>query len=330
MTFGPLPPSYVINMIGPLPNSHLSSIIIAKICFILSYASSPRLTLPFVAKCRTLSFACIQSAEVKPDSFYYVLLSFMLKHIYTSFRVSIDIAVGHQKRNAENNGRDINLSFTVIDIVLLSMINLSRHAITYVGSIYLMPWYIGTFRVLHCQCISYTIDLPRRTRNHPSFYVERLRPYYQFEASSEHGWIQPVRSRIPQKFFCENGPYFRVSPSTTQSCDEPPLARRARHGANVRSTEKSDRYFTRSGRRYRIVFNKSCGRLYSWSMSFLNSIRSVHSVLKSPADTAAEPDLVFPPSLKQLVDSNGGRRFHVGCIFIHRIKNWERTSYLVR
>ena len=95
--------------------------------------------------------------------------------------------VDRQKCNADKNERaNVFRSFKVNDLVLLSTVNLPGHAVTNVGSSKLLPKNIGPFRVLHRKGNAYKIELPRRIRTHPTFYVGRLRPYYQHKASSEN------------------------------------------------------------------------------------------------------------------------------------------------
>ena len=94
---------------------------------------------------------------------------------------SIANAVDRQKRNAEKHGRANVLLFKKGDLVLLSTENLPKHVVTNVGSSKLLPKFIGPFRLLHRKGNAYTIELPRRMRTHPTFYVGRLRPYYQHE-----------------------------------------------------------------------------------------------------------------------------------------------------
>ena len=95
---------------------------------------------------------------------------------------SIADAIDRQKQNADRYGRTNTLSFKQGDLVLLSTTNLPAHAVTNVGSSKLLPKYIGPFRVLDCRGSSYTLELPPRMRTHPTFYVGRLRPYYQYES----------------------------------------------------------------------------------------------------------------------------------------------------
>ena len=98
---------------------------------------------------------------------------------------SIASAVDRQKRNADKNGRANTLSFNINDLVLLSTVNLPKHVVNNVGSSKLLPKFIGPFRVMHRIGNAYTLELPPRMRTHPTFYVGRLRPYHQLEASSD-------------------------------------------------------------------------------------------------------------------------------------------------
>ena len=103
---------------------------------------------------------------------------------------SIAKAVDKQKQNADKHGRANVLLFNVGDLVLLSTVNLPKHVVTNVGTSKLLPKYIGPFRIIHRKGNAYTIELPRRMRTHPTFYVGRLRPYYQYEASSAGEYIR--------------------------------------------------------------------------------------------------------------------------------------------
>ena len=98
---------------------------------------------------------------------------------------SIAHAVDREKWNADNNGRENVLLFIEGDLVLLSTANLPRHVVTNVGSSKLLPKYIGRICVLRRQGNAYTMEMPRRMRTHLTFYVGRLRPYCQYEPSSD-------------------------------------------------------------------------------------------------------------------------------------------------
>uniref|UniRef100_A0AAV1TC80 Tf2-1-like SH3-like domain-containing protein n=1 Tax=Peronospora matthiolae TaxID=2874970 RepID=A0AAV1TC80_9STRA len=81
---------------------------------------------------------------------------------------SIADALDRQKRNADKHGRANVLSFDKGDLVLLSTINLPKHAVTNVVSSKLLPRYIVSFRVLRLMGNAYTIELPRKMRTHPT------------------------------------------------------------------------------------------------------------------------------------------------------------------
>uniref|UniRef100_A0AAV1TPH3 Tf2-1-like SH3-like domain-containing protein n=1 Tax=Peronospora matthiolae TaxID=2874970 RepID=A0AAV1TPH3_9STRA len=90
-------------------------------------------------------------------------------------RDSIADALDRKKRSAERHGRANVLSFNEGNLVLLSTVNLPKHAVTNVGSSKALPKYIVPFRVLRRMGNAYTIELPHKMRTHPTFYVGRLR-----------------------------------------------------------------------------------------------------------------------------------------------------------
>ena len=102
-----------------------------------------------------------------------------------------------------------------------------------------MPRYIGPFHVLHRQGNAYTIELPRRMRTRPTFYVGLLRPYYQYEAFSENGYNRHAQE--PPADSCNHGPNSRVGPSATPFREELPPARRAGDETYARSQFKRTR-----------------------------------------------------------------------------------------
>ena len=114
---------------------------------------------------------------------------------------SIANTVEQQEWNTDKHGRANVLQFNAGYLVLLSTVNLPEHLVSNVDSSKLLFKYIGLFRVLHRKGNAYTIELFRRMCTYPTFYVGRLRPYHQHEASFLRQ-IQPPRSRIPRRFFC--------------------------------------------------------------------------------------------------------------------------------
>jgi hypothetical protein len=82
-----------------------------------------------------------------------------------------------QKEQADKSGRKNKQVYKINDLVLLSTANLPEHAVSNLGSSKLLPRYIGPFRVVKCNGDAYTLDIPKRMRLHPTFYVGRLKPY---------------------------------------------------------------------------------------------------------------------------------------------------------
>uniref|UniRef100_A0AAV1V728 Tf2-1-like SH3-like domain-containing protein n=1 Tax=Peronospora matthiolae TaxID=2874970 RepID=A0AAV1V728_9STRA len=99
-------------------------------------------------------------------------------------RDSIADALDKQKRNADEHGRANVFTYIKGDLVLLTTVNLPKHAVENVGSSILLPNYIGPFLVLRRMGNAYTIELLCMMRTHPLFYVGRLRPNYQYVSVS--------------------------------------------------------------------------------------------------------------------------------------------------
>ena len=96
---------------------------------------------------------------------------------------SIAEAEDRKKRNADKNGWANVILFNNGDLALLSTVNLPRHIVTNVGSTKLLAKFISPFRVLRRLANAYTIELPRKMCTHPTHYVGRHRPYYQYRTS---------------------------------------------------------------------------------------------------------------------------------------------------
>uniref|UniRef100_A0AAV1US51 Integrase catalytic domain-containing protein n=1 Tax=Peronospora matthiolae TaxID=2874970 RepID=A0AAV1US51_9STRA len=244
---------------------------------------------------------------------------------------SVAEAVDKQKQNADKNGRANTILFNKGDLVLLSTVNLPKHVVTNLGSSKLLPKYIGPFRVLHRLGNAYTIELPRKMRTHPTFYVGRLKPYHQYAASSdEERPCAPASRREP----CapdggrRQGSEEQLSqPETDQQSHELPLARHeemseiSRSQAELRQTQLD-------ASRQRPPFGDACpahvrDRRVTLALRDQGGSRG-HTL---PHDNLEK---VFPPPPPPLEDSRGGQRYLVEQLLNHRDVNGRRTSYLVR
>ncbi|KAG3240841.1 hypothetical protein PI124_g14280 [Phytophthora idaei] len=82
-----------------------------------------------------------------------------------------------QKEYADVQGRGNVERFEVGDLVLLNAKNLPTHAVSAVFKTKLRPRFIGPFKVVAKKGLAYTLNLPKKMRTHPVFYVGLLKPY---------------------------------------------------------------------------------------------------------------------------------------------------------
>ena len=83
-----------------------------------------------------------------------------------------------QKDQADAKGRGCIDSYEVGDQVLLNAKTLPSKLVSAVFKTKLRPRFIGPFTVIAKKDLSYTLNLPRKLRTHPVFYVGLLKPYH--------------------------------------------------------------------------------------------------------------------------------------------------------
>jgi hypothetical protein len=219
---------------------------------------------------------------------------------------SIADSVDRQKRNADKNGRANVLSFNEGDLVLLSTTNLPTHAVTNVGSSKLLPKYVGPFRVLRRMGSAYTLELPRRMRTHPTFYVGRLRPYHRHEPSS-------VLSERPHAPGSHGESYSAASesPALTPSSDAAASAQPDRRAGSQRpAPEPSD---------------------LSAPVRDHDEAVQPRRVEEAESPPIHPVEAIFPPPPPPLTDSHGNELWIVEGLLNHRDRqDGTRTKYLVR
>ncbi|KAG3081621.1 hypothetical protein PC122_g11233 [Phytophthora cactorum] len=88
------------------------------------------------------------------------------------------ITQDRQKEYSDKHGRGNANVFKVGDLVLLDTRNLPLATVNSVGSNKLKHRFIGPFVVLARHDASYTIDLSKSMKTHPTFYVSRLKRYH--------------------------------------------------------------------------------------------------------------------------------------------------------
>ncbi|GMF43497.1 unnamed protein product [Phytophthora fragariaefolia] len=112
---------------------------------------------------------------------------------------AIAASVDRQKLNADNNDRGNTNEFKVGSLVLLATQNLAKHAVSDFRASKLAPGSIGPFTVLAKHDNAHTLDMPSSMCLHPTFYVERLKPYAQHEPP-RLGDSAPTRVRKTASF----------------------------------------------------------------------------------------------------------------------------------
>uniref|UniRef100_A0AAV1T9V3 Chromo domain-containing protein n=1 Tax=Peronospora matthiolae TaxID=2874970 RepID=A0AAV1T9V3_9STRA len=164
---------------------------------------------------------------------------------------------------------------------------------------------------------AYTIELSRKIRTHPTFYVGRLRPYYQYEPVSrceEH-----LHGREPR----------RPSSGHVSTSQSGRLAKRPVHAAQRCLDEQQPAHHEENESNFLSQVARTQKRHDLPNDRHLATIPLHGSAFERQADPTLEPDQVFPPPPHPLVDSVGGQRFLVKLILSHCDVNGVRTSYLV-
>ena len=76
-----------------------------------------------------------------------------------------------QKEQADAKSRSCIFSYKVGDQVLLNAKNLPTNLVSAVLKTKVRPRFIGPFTVVTKKGLAYTLNLPRKLRTHPVFYV---------------------------------------------------------------------------------------------------------------------------------------------------------------
>ncbi|KAE9011572.1 hypothetical protein PR001_g15879 [Phytophthora rubi] len=138
-----------------------------------------------------------QLADVSPravrqelDDYLSVRLN-VLRHVRDAMAESQDV----QKEQADARGRGNVENFEVGDLVLLHAKNLPTHAVSAVFKTKLRPRFIGPFKVVAKKGLAYTLNLPKKMRTHPVFYVGLLKPYRDPSLVSAEA-LAPTRANV--------------------------------------------------------------------------------------------------------------------------------------
>ena len=119
-------------------------------------------------------------ADVSPNTVHKQVSEFLatrfsvLRHVCDVMADSPD----KQKEQADSKGRGCIVSYDVGDQVLLNSKNLPTNVVSAVYKTKLRPHFIGPFTVVTKKGLAYTLNLPRKLRTHPVFYVGLLKPHH--------------------------------------------------------------------------------------------------------------------------------------------------------
>ncbi|KAG2894140.1 hypothetical protein PC114_g16024 [Phytophthora cactorum] len=127
-----------------------------------------------------------QVSDLRPVSLRKQVESFIDTRLNVINRVrdAMVIAQDRQKEYSDKHGRGNVNVFKVGDLVLLDTRNLPLATVSSVGSNKLKHRFIGPFAVLARHGASYTINLPKSMKTHPTFYVGRLKRYHDPQGSA--------------------------------------------------------------------------------------------------------------------------------------------------
>ncbi|KAG2759213.1 hypothetical protein Pcac1_g28735 [Phytophthora cactorum] len=140
-----------------------------------------------------------QVSDLRPVSLRKKVKSFIDTRLNVINRVrdAMAIAQDRQKEYSGKHGRGNVNVFKVGDLVLLDTRNLPLDTVISVGSNKLKHRFIGPFAVLARHGASYTIDLPKSMKTHPTFYVGRLKRYHDPQGPATPQTPQASREEDP-------------------------------------------------------------------------------------------------------------------------------------
>ncbi|KAG4043562.1 hypothetical protein PC123_g20968 [Phytophthora cactorum] len=140
-----------------------------------------------------------QVSDLRPVSLRKQVESFIDTRLNVINRVRDAMAItqDRQKEYSDKHGRGNVNVFKVGDLVLLDTRNLPLATVSSVGSNKLKHRFIGPFAVLARHDASYTIDLSKSMKTHPTFYVGRLKRYHDPQGPAALQTPQASREEDP-------------------------------------------------------------------------------------------------------------------------------------
>ncbi|CAI5708097.1 unnamed protein product [Peronospora effusa] len=176
-------------------------------------------------------------------------------------------------------------------------------------------------------------------RTNPTFYVGRLRPYFQYAASSNdedsrHAQDSPIKFCCHEPDSIPGRVEMRSSHDIGQSPDELSPARYLENEVAVHSPIVRQHCLpeTSHGQTQAVAQCPLSGDAYPVRDQYHNVAQELHGQIRLTQQPRPieESDRAFPPPPHPLVDSHGGKCFLVERLLKHREVKGRRTSYLVR
>ncbi|GMF46093.1 unnamed protein product [Phytophthora fragariaefolia] len=250
----------------------------------------------------------------------------------------------NQKEHADAKGRSNVNCYEVGDIVLLNAKNLPTYAVSAVFKTKLRPRFIGPFKVVVKKGLAYTLNLPKKMRTHPVFYVGLLKPYLDparvsfgdlgSRASPTHLAAEPSSQRVvPQGQSPDSGgadplagepagqsdrgaqPAFAASPhrdgqspaNTAPSAQERPPGHQD-HGCDPTVREELG---PSPGAGAANQYHRSSDRRAGQCLERATAVDSGSARAPPPQPTSGEDSAAARRSPPALLDEQGNRHFHV-------------------
>ncbi|GMF46739.1 unnamed protein product [Phytophthora fragariaefolia] len=247
-------------------------------------------------------------------------------------------------------------------ISALSLFNLPTHAVSAVFKTKLRPRFIGPFKVVAKKGLAYTLNLPKKMRTHPVFYVGWLKPYLVparvsfgdlgSRASPTHLEVEPSSQReVPRRQSPDSGraeplagepagqsdrgaqPAFTASPhrdgqspaNTAPSAHERPPGHQD-HGCDPTVREE---LVPSPAAGAANQYHRSSDRRAGQRLGRATAVNSGSARAPPPRPTSGEDSAAARRPPPALLDEQGNRHFHVERILANR---WCRghNQYLVK
>ncbi|KAG3204878.1 hypothetical protein PC129_g22358 [Phytophthora cactorum] len=223
-----------------------------------------------------------------------------------------------QKEYADAQGRgNVVERFEVGDLGLLNAKNLPTNAVSAVFKTKLRPRFIGPFKVVAKKGLAYTLNLPKKMRTHPVFYVGLLKPYHDpdqvsVEALAPGRRQAAGRQRVAEPPDADRTAEGAATDRANPAADQPDaqVRRPGSEGHSVSRTSPPDGASLRDRSPSGCV-SRSCREQRSSTSEHAHPAQSHRGDSQRGGRGAARP----PPAL---LDEHGERHYHVERLVVRR------------